>query len=519
MEDHHLQIRILLCVVAVTIVCAVSASYSELIAQQKDAEPTLQTEPSPSDEKIAAVITCHDMIDQGLYESIKRRGSEAIAAGAEYLFLEVETYGGLVKSADDISKYLIQDLPKDIHTVAYVKTEAISAGSMISVSCKDIIMRQNTTIGCSAPIVSTGAEMGQAEREKMESFVRATFSRAAQANGYPEALLKAMVSQNIEVWQVKNKQTGQLAYFEKEFLPTDPNAFDIANKKLIVKEGELLTLTDQEAMKYGIARAVVANFDEAIEFLEKRDGVAISGNILRLETMWSEELVRWLTSPVVASILVLGILLGVYVEFHTPGLGLPSLLAVACLVILVGSKYLTGMANWIEIAVLVLGIILLLLEIFVIPGFGIAGIAGIVCIMAGLFGMLIKNAPDELPWPQSNEAWTLFVQGVLGIIGGIAGFTIIAWLLAKYMPRIGFLSGLILNSPAYSNNLITSSKTIIPGNRGVVVTPLRPAGSARINGKLYDVTCQAEFIEKDQFIEVVKVSGNRIVVKKTEEKN
>ena len=52
-----------------------------------------------------------------------------------------------------------------------------------------------------------------------------------------------------------------------------------------------------------------------------------------------------------------------------------------------------------EVAVFVVGIILILVEIFVIPGFGIAGITGIACIIAGGFGMLIKNEPGELPWP------------------------------------------------------------------------------------------------------------------------
>ncbi|MHC5139216.1 MAG: NfeD family protein, partial [Planctomycetota bacterium] len=90
-----------------------------------------------------------------------------------------------------------------------------------------------------------------------------------------------------------------------------------------------------------------------------------------METMWSEEMVRWLTSPIVVSILVLGIMLGIYVEFNSPGLGLPALLAVTCLVILVGSRYLIGMANWIEVALLCIGFLLLMVEIFVIPGFGV----------------------------------------------------------------------------------------------------------------------------------------------------
>ncbi|MHC5096331.1 MAG: NfeD family protein, partial [Planctomycetota bacterium] len=329
-----------------------------LIADQ----PTPEAQAAPvveTPQKIVAMITCHGMIDQGLADSIERRGNEAIAMGADYLILEVETYGGRVDSADEISKYLIQDLPDTIHTVAYVNTEAISAGAMISVSCKDIIMRENTTIGCSAPIIMGSSEMGEAEREKTESFVRSTFSRAAQANGYPEALLKAMVSQNIEVWQIENTQTGQMEYYEKEYLPNDPNAYGLAGKKLIVKEGELLTLTDQKAKEYGIARAVVEDSEQALAFIEQRDGVVISKDVIRLETIWSEEMVRWLTSPIVVSILVLGIMLGIYVEFNTPGLGLPALLAVTCLVILVGSRYLIGMANWIEIALLCLGFLLL----------------------------------------------------------------------------------------------------------------------------------------------------------------
>ena len=119
----------------------------------------------PDEETLqAVVISCHEMIDDGLYQSIVRRGNQAIEDGADYLILDISTYGGLVESADDISKYLILEIGKKVHTVAYVSTEAISAGAMISTSCKDIIMRENTTIGCSAPIVM-GGELEGAERE------------------------------------------------------------------------------------------------------------------------------------------------------------------------------------------------------------------------------------------------------------------------------------------------------------------------------------------------------------------
>lgn len=497
---------------------------SILMAAQHDA-PVLADDATEISEKTAVIITCHGMIDQGLAESIKRRGNQAVTMGAGYLILEVQTYGGRVDSADEISKYLIQELPGTIHTVAYVNTEAISAGAMISVSCKDIVMRENTTIGCSAPIVMGSSEMGEAEREKSESFVRSTFSRAAQANGYPEALLKAMVSQDIEVWQVKNTQTGQMEYYEKEYLPNDPNAYDLAGKKLIVKEGQLLTLTDQKAKEYGIARAVVEDIEQALAFLQQRDGVTISKDVIRLETIWSEELVRFLTSPVVVGILVLGIMLGIYVEFNTPGLGLPSLLAVVCLVILVGSRYLIGMANWIEIALLVVGFLLLMVEIFVIPGFGIAGFAGIICIVTGLLAMWVKNAPDEIPWPKGELAWSVFTDGLFGMAMGFLMFVVIAAVLAKYMDRMPLLNRFVLKS-AVTGKQTAVSQTFEPakeqtvlnvGQRGEVVSALRPAGKAQFGSSIVDVVADGAFVEKGSRVKILEVHGNHVVVTEVKE--
>jgi len=180
----------------------------------------------------AAIIPCKEMIDDGLYKSIRRRTQLALDSGCTYLIYEIQTYGGLVKSADDISKYLILEVAKKARTVAYVTTEAISAGAMISVSCQDIIMLENTTIGDCAPI-AMGAKLEGVEREKAESFIRATFKRAAEANNYPPALLKAMVSMRTKVYRVQNLETGEHEFFEDNRLPTDPNKYGLDDKKLI----------------------------------------------------------------------------------------------------------------------------------------------------------------------------------------------------------------------------------------------------------------------------------------------
>jgi membrane-bound serine protease (ClpP class) len=474
-----------------------------------------------------AVIVCKGMIDDGLFESIKRRTQIARDKGAEYLFYEIQTYGGLVSSADEISKYLVLDVGKKARTVAYITTEAISAGAMISVSCQDIIMLENTKIGDCAPItLMPSQKLEDVEREKAESFIRVIFDMAAEANGYPRALLRAMVTMQIEVYRVKNIQTGEDEFFERDELPKDPNKYDLDNKELAVRDDQLLTLIASDAFEYGIARAVVKDLGGALDFLAKRDGVTFADEPIVLKTLWSEEMVRWLNSPAVMAVLVMLAMLGVYIEFNTPGVGLPGLVAAICFAIIIGSKYLHGLANWVEVAVLVAGVLLLMVEIFLLPGFGIFGFSGIVCIFAGLFGMLIKNAPDEIPWPQDAIAWNDFTWGVMGLAGGFTGFVVLAWVLAKYLPRMQFLSGLLLLPTAaklgsefeVSMTTLPESKTIgvNVGEPGEVVSRLRPTGKAKFGDAIVDVVAEGEFLEVGTAVEIIEIHGNRVVVKAVE---
>ncbi len=471
----------------------------------------------------AAVIICKDMIDDGLFKSIQRRTEIALDKGAEYLIYEISTYGGLVSAADEISKYFLK-AGQEAHTVAYITTEAISAGAMISVHCQDIIMLENATIGDCAPVVLVPSQkLEGVEREKAESFIRVAFDRAAGANGYPQALLRAMVTMQIEVYRVKNIKTGEYEFFESVRLPKDPNTYDLDNKEIIVESDKLLTLIASDALEYGIARAVVKDRAGALDFLEKRDGVTFVGEPMVLETLWSEEMVRWLNSPAVMAVLIMLAMLGVYIEFNTPGVGLPGLAAVICFTIIIGSKYLVGLANWVEVALFVLGILLLLIEFLVLPGFGIAGFSGIVCIFAGLFGMLIRNPPDKLPWPQDAVAWYDFTWGVVGLAGGFIGFIVLAWVLSKYLPRIQFLSGLILAPavPRQSGEIPLSmttppeSKTVSVnmGETGEVVSILRPTGKAKFGDAIVDVVAEAEFLDKGTKVEIIEIHGNRVVVK------
>ena len=232
METKHHTFRRFLLIALLAgclFICLYGGGARSLFAQEPDDNGGV------SDKRIAAVITCKGMIDNGLFESIKRRSDEAITAGASYIILEVGTYGGLVKSADDIYKLFMQDLNKKVTSVAFVDTEAISAGALSSVACNDIIMRPTTKIGDCAPI-TMGGQLEGVEREKSESFIRASFRSAAEANNYPPALLEAMVTQAVEVHRVKNNKTGEYEFFKKEDMPKDDDGYDIEGAELEVIE-------------------------------------------------------------------------------------------------------------------------------------------------------------------------------------------------------------------------------------------------------------------------------------------
>ncbi len=490
------------------------------VVQKKEEKPKRQfvTQDKPAK---AVTIVCKDMIDEGLYESIKRRVEASLADGANYIILEMDTFGGRVDSAIAISNYLLHDVATKAYTIAYIPTEALSAGALISVACNDIIMKKATKLGDCAPIMLGGTLEGT-EREKAESFLRSNFEASAKANGYPIALCKAMVTMSLEVWQVKNRQTGRSEYFEKDELPTlDPYQYDLDNKKKVDKDTELLTVDAEKAYEYGLARAVVEDFDGALQFLEQRDSVKFSRPVARLTTNWSEELVRWLASPTVAGILLMIALLGIYIELNSPGVGLPGAVAVIALVILFGSKYLIGMANWWEIAVFAAGLGLLLVEIFVIPGFGVTGILGILLIIFALGAMMVGNRPDELPIPATDLDWGLFKQNLKGALIGFAGFLVLAYFVSKYLHKIPIASKLVLAVPQTEAAVVkalesstTPTPLVKPGQKGISVTALRPAGAARIDGRKVDVITKGELIEAHQEIIVVEVEGNRIVVKK-----
>ena len=518
------QLVIFLSILAVTgLILGQSQDDFNVVEQAPKVAPPPAPTQTPKLDKKAVVIEVEDMVDEGLYESIRRRTEAALGSGADYIIYQMDTFGGRLDSGIKIYDYFLKEVKPRAHTVAFIPTKAISAGALISVACQDIIMEDVSKIGDCAPITMGGTLEG-VEREKIETTLRSYFADAAQANSYPSALLRAMVTVGVKVYRVKNLSTGQYDYFTEEELPTDKAQFDLEGKKLIDGPDSLVTLNAREATEYGISRAVVADLEGALRFLEERDGVIFQRPAPVLPTTWSEELVRWLASPTVTGILVLVVMACFYFEMKTGGLGLAAIVGVAALALLLGSKFLIGMANWWEIAAIIIGLGLIAVEIFLIPGFGIAGVAGIILLLLGLIGIMVENPPDRLPIPESTFDKNLFISQLRGMVLAMIGFFVAVYIINKYFSRLpGFrlMDRLVLATPEEPASVRTGitegqpeeAPAVRIGARGQTASVLRPAGVAKFNHRRVEVVSRGEMIEAGQEIMVVTVEGNRIVVK------
>ncbi len=147
----------------------------------------------------------------------------------------------------------------------------------------------------------------------------------------------------------------------------------------------------------------------------------------------------------------------------------------------------------------VMGIVLLMVEALM-PGFGVAGISGLVLVLASV--VMISSS---------------FFQAMLILIGTIAVAILLIVTLYKLGYGKGYMKSIILSTEQKNEKGYVSAKGYEEylGMRGTVLTPLRSAGTVLIDGKRIDAVSEAEFIDKDIEVEVIKIEGSRIVVRRS----
>ncbi len=453
-----------------------------------------------------SIIPLRGMIDGGILSSLMRRVEIAKENGSNPIIFEIDTYGGQLKSAFEISEYISNIA--NTKTIAFIPTKAISAGSLIAISCNEIYMAPQAELGDCEPIVPSPEGSYKTVGEKIQSVLRTKFRKFAEKNGYPVLLAESMVTKEIEVYYVVTENKPEGFYISgRELKEMNEDASKkIISRKLIIEEGKLLTMHAKEAYDYNFAKGIV---DNRRNLLNQLNINIVSTNLL--ETNWSEEMVRFLgkISPI-----LLGIgLAALWMEFKSPGFGIPGIAGILCLTTVFLSKHLVGLAETPEIIIFSVGIVLIAVEILLIPGFGIAGIPGIILIFIGAILSF-----QDFTIPKTPYDTELFIKNIFAVMCSILGSGVAIFLLFRFMPGIPFFNRLVLTSSesAQTGFVIPPQPASIgnlTGERGISKTTLHPTGKIEVNNNTLDVVTEGEYIEKGRIVEIIEISGNRIVVK------
>lgn len=414
------------------------------------------------------VIDISGDIDLGLAPYVQRIVNEAEEKNADAIILKVNTFGGRVDAATQIRDAIINS---KILTIAFIDKRAISAGALISISAKKIAMSPGSTIGATTVVDQSGTKA----TEKYQSYMRSEMRSTAERNGRRPDIAEAMVDERIVI---------------KDFPELDDST-------------KLLTLTTEEAVKVSYCDLVANSINEVLDHFNLKNA-----ELIYTEVNWAEDIVRFLSNPIISSLLIMLGILGLLTEIKTPGWGLAGTIGLISLALFFGTSYILQLANIWEILIFIVGLVLLLIEIFYIPGFGLLGILGIILMIGSIFFGLI----GDFPVISENEISNALVQLAFSLVGSIV-FLFILW---RFLPGVPIWGRLVLSTSENQTEGFISNPDFshLLGKRGKALTQLRPAGIALIENKRYDVLTEGEFISKDEDVEVVEVTGSKIVVKK-----
>lgn len=468
------------------------------------------------------VIKIDGVIEPVMETFIVRQIQRATDAGANLIIFEVNSYGGHLVSAQSLADAIIKLEQQKVRTVAWVPDKAISAAAMISLACDEIYLTPQGKFGDIIPILQIGPGQ-QFERvpEKSLSFVGEMLSDIATRKKRPPALAMAMVNKDLKVFQATNRQTGRVTYMTDLEIHAAGGEW-IQGPALPDLVGNVaLTVSGTRAHELQLAEAPVQDFEE----LKKRLGIPAGQSIPVADRTWLDDAVFLLnTDAAMFLLLVVGIVC-LYMELHLMT-GLLGIVAAVCFSMFFWSRFLGGTAGWLEVVLFLLGVACIAMEIFVMPGFGVFGVSGGLLLFASL--VLASQTFGNL---EAGADVTALSHTVGTLSGAVLSVVVIAALFSRYLPSIPFFKGMILTPPgleeaeglprldprvAGAGAAVSSSggsRASLLGERGMTTSMLRPAGKAQFGSQYADVVSDGAFIDRDTPVEVVRVEGNRIVVR------
>lgn len=430
------------------------------------------------------VVPLHGEVTPAMFFFLRRAQKAAETAGASALLLDMNTYGGRLDSAEEITSALNR---ATIPTYTFINSNAGSAGSLIALATKHIYMAPVSAIGAAAPILATGQDLPETIRDKTVSYWSALIRASAVRNGHNPDIGEAFMNKDKEV------KVGD---------------------RLVHAKGSLLTLSAQEAAEQINGKPLLADgVVESVNDVVQKSG--LGGRVFRFEPSGFERLAFWITA--LAPLLLLGGILGAYLEFKLPGASLPGIIAGICFALFFLGHYVAGLAGWEVVVLFALGLTLVILEVlFFAHSTIVFGVLGVFLMLAALLWAMIDRYPGEQLIPSPR----VLAMPLLNLAIAIVAAAIAIATLARLLPRTSVYRRFVLSTtnppgPSLSGNQrqFANPLRIATGMNGVALTTLRPSGKARIADQVVDVVTEGEYVASETRVSVVTVDGMRVVVR------
>jgi len=450
-------------------------------------------------------IRIADFISVLTKEYVLRHVQRELERGRNFFIFEIDSYGGDGNAGMELAEF-IRDM-SGVKTVAYVPNKAISAAAFIALGCDEIIMHPKAKLGdCGAMFVEGG--QFHYVPEKIVSIFSTSLETLAEANGYPPTLAKAMMDKDMVVHEVRDRRTGRTTYLsEVDLKNAAADAYD--QLRIVKPKGEFLTVNGKEALEFGLAQNLVESFDIVRELYGLGDAP-----VALVSPNWVDTMIWLLNTPLVSMLLIVGGILGLYLELKLPGIGMPSIIAALCFLLFFWSHFMGGTATGLEILLFVGGVVCLAIELFLLPGFGVFGFMGILLMVSS-----IVLASQTFVLPQSPREWQQLAGNLGSMAFSFACLFAFAYLVSKYLPHVPLLNRVVLqpdlamDGAAFPSVTEANEWSDLVGREGVAMTTLRPAGRAQFGDRFVDVVAEGAYIDAGATVAVIEATGNRVVVK------
>ena len=406
-------------------------------------------------------------IDQSSQRLVTLGLEKAAEAKADYVLLDLNTYGGAVNAADSIRSAILR---YEKPVIAYVNMQAASAGALISIACDSIYMKTGSSIGAATVVSQTGDVMP----DKYQSFMRGMMRATAQANGRDPKIAESMT--------------------------------DTAN---------VLSMTPTEAIAVGYCEGICETEFEVAEKVADGNDFVIKN--MEDDMTWLDRLIQLLLNPLLQSIFMMMIIGGIFVEIRTPGIGLPLITAIVGALLYFAPGYIGHLVESWEILLFVVGLILIGVEIFVIPGFGVAGISGIIAVVVSLAFAMVDNA-ELFHWDGTLNLQPIIQPLGIVVISASAAIFGSVWLVRKLYTTRSFdhiaLRQEMKSSEGFTG-VVSGLETLV-GEHVVVFTDMRPSGKVKTtDGRIIEATLKfGGFAVKGQTLKVLNAEQGRLYCEK-----